>query len=236
MPKGVYIRTKQAWNKGIKTGRIPWNKGMKYTDEQKDIIRIAVSKSEKYIKHRSTLTHRTKEHIKMKRDEYKSKNRERVKKWKRDDYLRSRDRYIYRAKKHYVEHCEAKKAYSRKYQQDNIVKVIKRIAEWERRNPEKKKAYSENRRAQKKIGGGKISAQDIKTQYLIQGGLCYWCERPVNENYHLDHLIPLSRGGLHSVNNIVISCPKCNVTKNNKTPEEFRKFKETINNALLNKP
>ena len=97
-------------------------------------------------------------------------------------------------------------------------------AVFQKKYPEKKKSYSENRRARKKIGGGIVTSEDIKNQYLIQGGLCYWCEKPVNDNYHLDHLIPLSKGGLHSIGNVVISCPKCNVVKNNKTPDEFYSF------------
>ena len=42
----------------------------------------------------------------------------------------------------------------------------------------------------------------------------------------IDHLIPRSRGGLNNIENLVLSCGKCNHTKNEKTEEEFRGWNE----------
>jgi hypothetical protein len=39
--------------------------------------------------------------------------------------------------------------------------------------------------------------------------------------YHADHMIPLSRGGLHDWTNIAIACPFYNCSKKSKTAEEF---------------
>lgn len=61
-------------------------------------------------------------------------------------------------------------------------------------------------------------------------GLCQYCGKTVSgRNLTLDHVIPISRGGSSNYNNVVLSCFKCNNTKNNKTPEE-------ANMPLLKKP
>lgn len=62
---------------------------------------------------------------------------------------------------------------------------------------------------------------------------CYWCEKVfireqvINPfgyimgqtnwtlSVHIDHLIPVSKGGDDEINNLVLSCAKCNLTKYN---------------------
>lgn len=46
---------------------------------------------------------------------------------------------------------------------------------------------------------------------------CYWCrimEKP--QNCHIDHITPISKGGLHALSNLCISCASCNQKKNAK--------------------
>lgn len=62
---------------------------------------------------------------------------------------------------------------------------------------------------------------DVATQYRSQKGKCWHCGKLVGQKYHIDHLIPLSRGGSNSARNIVISCPSCNVTRRNKLTMEW---------------
>lgn len=46
---------------------------------------------------------------------------------------------------------------------------------------------------------------------------CYWCGRMVStKRIHFDHIIPLSKGGPHSVENLCASCSGCNLSKQNK--------------------
>jgi 5-methylcytosine-specific restriction endonuclease McrA len=59
---------------------------------------------------------------------------------------------------------------------------------------------------------------------------CYYCEEPLISGFHVDHKIPLSRPellqagrkGLHEPWNLRLSCPGCNMSKGNRTAEEFR--------------
>lgn len=57
---------------------------------------------------------------------------------------------------------------------------------------------------------------------------CYWCRRRLptktakhNERLTIDHLQPISKGGVNGLENLVSSCQGCNSCKNNKTHDEF---------------
>lgn len=57
--------------------------------------------------------------------------------------------------------------------------------------------------------------------------VCYYCGTPLTENNRtIDHMIPLSRGGLNRQENRVWCCRKCNASKMDMTVEEFNIYKE----------
>lgn len=66
-----------------------------------------------------------------------------------------------------------------------------------------------------------FTIEDVKRQLEGQKGKCYWCRKPLGSDYHIDHLIPVSRGGDNTPGNIVCACPFCNVSRNNKLPHEW---------------
>lgn len=77
------------------------------------------------------------------------------------------------------------------------------------------------RRARIKDVGGRFTAQDVLLQYRSQNGRCWHCGKLVGDDYHVDHLIPLARGGVNTSDNIVISCPPCNLSKQDKLTSEW---------------
>ncbi len=57
--------------------------------------------------------------------------------------------------------------------------------------------------------------------YMRDGNRCQYCGRRYStSDLSLDHVTPLSRGGLSSWENVVCACLPCNVRKGNRTPEE----------------
>jgi len=46
-------------------------------------------------------------------------------------------------------------------------------------------------------------------------GTCRYCGK-TPKTFHLDHVIPAISGGRTSLDNLVVSCPRCNSTKHNK--------------------
>jgi len=77
------------------------------------------------------------------------------------------------------------------------------------------------RRARKADAEGHHTLSDVKEQYVAQGGRCWWCDCDLGNIYHADHVIPLSRGGSDAPDNIVVTCPACNLSKNDKLPHEW---------------
>jgi len=46
---------------------------------------------------------------------------------------------------------------------------------------------------------------------------CYWCQSLISTKaIHFDHIVALSKGGSHSVENLCVSCAACNLSKHNK--------------------
>lgn len=107
------------------------------------------------------------------------------------------------------------------YQEKNKL----RVAEWKKLNPEKarlnKRVYQSRRR--KRIASSPISytVKDVEIQYKAQNCRCWWCLKPLNGKYDIDHVIPLSRGGTNDPRNIVLACEFCNSSKHNKLPGEW---------------
>lgn len=50
---------------------------------------------------------------------------------------------------------------------------------------------------------------------------CRWCGCDCSNEFHVDHIIPLSKGGPHEIHNLAIACKSCNLRKNAKMPEDF---------------
>jgi hypothetical protein len=48
---------------------------------------------------------------------------------------------------------------------------------------------------------------------------CVWCDSA--DNLHLDHAVPISRGGTNEISNLRILCRTCNLKKNNKMDHEL---------------
>lgn len=63
-----------------------------------------------------------------------------------------------------------------------------------------------------------IKASVRKAIYDRDGGHCRHCNGPVHahEIWHVDHFIPLAKGGTNDIENLVLSCARCNVEKRDK--------------------
>jgi 5-methylcytosine-specific restriction endonuclease McrA len=77
------------------------------------------------------------------------------------------------------------------------------------------------RRARIKGSDRHHTASDVQCALEVQSGLCFYCHINISENYTVDHLIPLARGGSDGPENIVVACASCNFHKADRTPGEF---------------
>ncbi len=55
---------------------------------------------------------------------------------------------------------------------------------------------------------------------------CYYTGEELADDWQLDHMMPLSRGGGHTVDNLVPCTGSVNSSKNNRTAEEYMNEKK----------
>ena len=119
--------------------------------------------------------------------------------------------------RYYREHAEACKVAAVKWAKDHPEEMRARSIERYRRDPEKGKVKVAKRRAVKlAYEGPHYTVDDVKTLLDAQGGLCAYCGTVLDASRHVDHVVPLSRGGGNGPDNIALSCPRCNSSKGGK--------------------
>lgn len=96
-----------------------------------------------------------------------------------------------------------------------------RTKAWAESHPEQRKIYKHNRRNRTEIDGGALSSGIIAVLFTRQKGKCAICKKSLKAGHHLDHIVPVARGGKNSDRNVQLTCPKCNLEKNSKDPIQF---------------
>lgn len=120
---------------------------------------------------------------------------------------------------------EAVKEYQRKYYEANREVALRRTREWALANPARMRAHRAASTKVRKAAprGDRRAVVAMREHWLSERRIpCYWCgKRTSKDDRHLDHIIPLSRGGADSGGNLCVSCVDCNLRKNRKMPEEW---------------
>lgn len=101
---------------------------------------------------------------------------------------------------------------------------------WQKNNPIAVSTRRHKRRARTRNAEGSFTSADITLMLVAQGGHCFWCDADI-DNYkkrHVDHYIPLARGGTNWSNNIVLACATCNLQKRDKLPDEFLAYRAAL--------
>ena len=121
---------------------------------------------------------------------------------------------------HRIEYIEKRRQYYEIHKEE----INARRRQYRKEHPEElsgiDRSHKHKRKAQKKAIGGAYTAQQIQEQYQRQKSRCYYCKVRLG-NYHVDHVIPLARGGSNDISNIVLACPLCNMHKHDKLPHEW---------------
>lgn len=128
-----------------------------------------------------------------------------------------RDAHREEAHAYRAAHREEERVYRATHREDRRA----RDAAYYKASPERGRECARNRRALKRNAPGTHTAADVAAQYERQHGRCYYCGAKVCEAYHVDHVLPLSKGGSNGPENLVIACPQCNMSKHDKLPHEF---------------
>lgn len=94
---------------------------------------------------------------------------------------------------------------------------------WNALNPDRYRdhyiASAENRRARKLDAF--VEKVDPAIVWDRDAGICHICKTGADRNcWHLEHVVPLSKGGKHSYANTAVSHPECNRRKAARLPED----------------
>ncbi len=98
---------------------------------------------------------------------------------------------------------------------------LEAVSRYRAENPAVMRARDLRRRVLLLAAEGTHTAAEIDQMIADQDGLCAYCETPLTDDYHVEHMVPLSRGGRNDWTNLAIACPLCNRSKGTKTVEEF---------------
>jgi 5-methylcytosine-specific restriction endonuclease McrA len=149
-------------------------------------------------------------------------NPEKIKQYQLTAKQNSQSNPEYR-KAYYAKNKEKLTARHRQWRAKNHEKARQIEKNYRLNNPEMGRLQNHRRRALKlKNGIYLITTQD---SIRLMKNTCFYCG---HDSQHLDHVIPLSRGGRHSLGNLVASCAKCNISKNNKTIMEWRVWQKRV--------
>lgn len=102
-----------------------------------------------------------------------------------------------------------------------------RQRQYRQKNPARTRGYKEKRR---RNSVGVVTEKDWASVLRQYRGCCAYCG--VDGVMTMDHVIPLSRGGRHTVGNVVPACGPCNGSKFNKFLAEWQVFRLRRAHAL----
>lgn len=121
------------------------------------------------------------------------------------------------------------KAYYRNNLDSEIARRNKRAKDF----PEERLALNRNRRARLRAAPGRHTRHDVLELFNKQKGRCVGlrCRKLLKQGYHVDHIIPLSRGGSNWPSNLQLLCASCNDSKGVMTMEEWSGQKELLDNV-----
>ena len=129
-----------------------------------------------------------------------------------------------RTRQRRYQHTDKFKAVLRKHDQRPETKRRKRehIRIYRQRPEVKQRSRLQwsGRRARKREQRGIVSRDIEQRLILAQGGRCAYCCDVLVE-HHIDHIVPLSRGGLHADTNLQLLCPSCNLSKSAALTEDW---------------
>lgn len=156
-------------------------------------------------------------------------NPEKVRAYMRDYYARNREACKERSRRYYKKDCEKWKARVRKYRKNNHEKCLECERKWKKAHPDAWKRWSKanpgaaanirNRRRARKANAP-VNDFTVKQWNELKesfGHRCAYCNKYCPRELTQDHVVPISKGGSHTLSNIVPACRWCNTSKGNRS-------------------
>lgn len=94
-------------------------------------------------------------------------------------------------------------------------KSAEQLRRYRAKNPHIVREWAQNRRNRRR---GRLPYGTIPKIGGLQRWRCAICRCSIKDGYHVDHIVPLSKGGAHEARNIQLLCQPCNSHKWAKDP------------------
>jgi len=165
--------------------------------------------------------------LRRKKIKYYEENIEEMRERDIKRYKKDKEKRLKQAKKYYENNRETRINYNRKYYSDNKRQIIMqhfKYGQTEKGHMVKINATHKRRNIKIQTSDGTIPinicfplSDEIANILSAQNNKCNICCCNIKRgNMHLDHIIPLSKGGTHSLDNIQWLCATCNLKKGDK--------------------
>jgi len=141
-------------------------------------------------------------------------DKERNKLYKRRSYLKNRDSILARQTAKRAANPEKHRAATRRW-----------IAEHKEEYAIMNRANQHARRV--KFGQYQPTKAAIVKLLGEWDGKCKYCAKEITQ-YHIDHILPVSKGGSGDITNLAVVCKECNWSKRDKTLLEWKNSKDII--------
>ena len=151
----------------------------------------------------------------------------------------------------YLKRYEANKdrvlANNKKYRQENVSLMTAIKAEWRRRNAERDRHNSQEWRRNNIERARELDRANASRRRAWKRGvesdgstlgdlinlnpepICYLCDREITSDIHIDHVVPLARGGSDTIDNKALTHPFCNMSKGAKIYTGMSSSQSVIN-------
>lgn len=150
---------------------------------------------------------RNREKRRLRRIELDSNRQEELKEYRRQYTKKNREEILSKMKA---------------YRDSNKEKMRALQKEWRDKNPDVVLFHTRTRKSRIRGQGGSVSKAELDTILESQKHICIGCGISLRESTpHMDHIMPLSKGGTHSADNIQFLCAPCNQSKHAKHPLDW---------------
>lgn len=179
-----------------------------------DRTRQLYVENQKHIRQRDNTKRRADDSYNARQRAYRNTNSESINANRRSAYASDPAPHRERSKAYAETHPSQRRESARRWIRANKDKVRERHAREYYADIQKSRARSRNRyHVRRSITKYGISWSMLQAWTNAMPKLCFYCGANCVKQFHVDHFVPLARGGQHVLTNLRIACPHCNLVK-----------------------
>lgn len=140
------------------------------------------------------------------------------KEYKRQWYKSNHEKCLSNKREYYLSNREKILEYQRQWRAKNRLKKREMDKKWRQEHSTEKILQNLVRRA--RIKG--TTVDNFRKEEISNWStkVCGICHKLIEDGFHIDHIIPLSKGGTHTIDNLQLAHPFCNLSKGSNYPRE----------------